>query len=257
MRIYIPTLGRCNNQRTWQALPKKLQDITTLVAPYEEKNRYTGYPNVLITSPTIKGIGPTRQFIIEHHAAHNEDGRLLMLDDDLSFAKRREDEPDKFVDAEPADIVDAVRAVDKALKRHAHVGILSREGGNRFTHGDVENVRLLRALGYDAHVLLKHGVKFNRIIVMEDFDVALQLLRLGYPSLAITKWVQDQTGGSNAPGGCSTYRTMEKQMEGAIGLHRLHPDFVRLVEKTTKTAWGGQTRTDVVVSWKKAYNANR
>jgi hypothetical protein len=36
-------------------------------------------------------------------------------------------------------------------------------------------------------------------------------------------------------------------------LQLLHPAFVKVVEKATKTSWGGETRTDVQVSWKKAY----
>jgi hypothetical protein len=32
----------------------------------------------------------------------------------------------------------------------------------------------------------------------------------------------------------------------------LHPNIVSVVEKTTKTAWGGGTRMDVIIQWKKA-----
>jgi hypothetical protein len=48
---------------------------------------------------------------------------------------------------------------------------------------------------------------------------------------------------------------MEKQAEGARGLFVLHSPFVKVVEKTTKTSWGGQTRTDVIVKWKAAYDS--
>jgi hypothetical protein len=105
-------------------------------------------------------------------------------------------------------------------------------------------------------VLKKEGVRFDRLPVMEDFDVALQLLRKGYPSLTLNNWVQDQST-SNAPGGCSTYRSLEVQAKGAKGLARLHPNVVKLVEKTTKGAWGGGTRTDVQVAWKKAYEEGK
>ena len=38
-------------------------------------------------------------------------------------------------------------------------------------------------------------------------------------------------------------------------LAALHPDFVKVVEKYTKTSWGGGIRTDVRIAWKKAYES--
>jgi len=38
-------------------------------------------------------------------------------------------------------------------------------------------------------------------------------------------------------------------------LAELHPGLVKVVTKETKGAWGGGTRTDVVVQWKKALKA--
>jgi len=46
---------------------------------------------------------------------------------------------------------------------------------------------------------------------------------------------------------------MEVQSQGAERLKELHPDVVEVVEKETKTAWGGATRKDVKVQWKKAF----
>ena len=39
-------------------------------------------------------------------------------------------------------------------------------------------------------------------------------------------------------------------------LEVLHPDYVTVVDKTTKTSWGGGTRTDVRIAWKKAYESH-
>jgi hypothetical protein len=96
------------------------------------------------------------------------------------------------------------------------------------------------------------GIEIGRVKVMEDFDVNLQLLKKGRPSKISYYYAQGQ-GSSNAAGGCSEWRTMEVQSQGAERLKALHPDVVEVVEKETKTAWGGATRKDVKVQWKKAY----
>ena len=115
--------------------------------------------------------------------------------------------------------------------------------------------RLLRMLAYHVPTYKALKVKFDRIQFMEDFDVTLQLLRAGKPNRLLHAWCHDQVT-SNAPGGCSTYRTLAKQGVAAHSLKKLHPEFVRVVEKTTKTAWGGATRTDVQIAWKKAYKSS-
>jgi hypothetical protein len=91
---------------------------------------------------------------------------------------------------------------------------------------------------------------------MEDFDVTLQLLRLGYANIVLAQWVHNQRG-SGASGGCSTYRTMDMQAKAAKGLAKLHAPFVNVVYKQTSHAWGGQARQDVVIAWKKAYYTQR
>jgi hypothetical protein len=89
---------------------------------------------------------------------------------------------------------------------------------------------------------------------MEDFDVTLNLMRQGHGNIVLNHMVHDQHG-SNLAGGCSQYRDNIVQRAGAIGLKKLHDRFVSVVEKTTKTAWGGATRTDVRIQWKKAYES--
>jgi hypothetical protein len=90
---------------------------------------------------------------------------------------------------------------------------------------------------------------------MEDFDIQLQLLRKGMPSISINTMVQNQRG-SGLEGGCSTYRTVEIQEEAARTLQSYHPEFVSVVQKQTKSAWGGGVRTDVVIQWRKAYESS-
>lgn len=252
LRIYIPSKGRADQKNhTWENLPLDVREWSHVVVGPEDYAAYAErFPenNIMLLPKKVKGIGKVRQFLIDEVY----DGNMLMLDDDLSFFTRREDDPTKLRKSDVKDIRAMLRAVNKALDQYAHVAIAVREGANRCTDEFLYNTRCLRALGYHLPTMKAERIKFDRLPVMEDFDAALQLLRKGYPSCTVNKWCQDQ-GTSNAPGGCSTYRTKEVQAKGAHGLKKLHPEFVRVVEKETKGAWGGGVRTDVQVSWKKAY----
>ena len=143
---------------------------------------------------------------------------------------------------------------------YGHVGISDRNGNNRAEGKTIEelvgeNQRYIRVLAYDldqCNGKAEHG----RVEVMEDFDIALQLLQNGVPCAVSFYYAQGQVQ-SNAPGGCSTYRTQEVQAEAAEQMKVLHPEFVRVVEKETKTAWGWGSRKDVVISWKQAYEASQ
>lgn len=255
MIIYIPTLNRTRKQITYENLPAAIRKIAVFVANEADASMLKQkYPLCKVMVCLKHGIGRTRQFIIDNHDFANSGPQICMLDDDLKFFDRREDDPTKFELASEESIIAMFNMIATRLLDHALVSVMTREGGNRNTE-DSYNTRCLRVLAYDAGVLRKENIKFDRLPVMEDFDVALQLLRKGYPNVSLAAWVQDQ-GGSNTAGGCSGYRTMEVQAEGAHGLQKHHPKFVRVVEKETKVAWGGKKRTDVVVSWKKAFNAD-
>lgn len=260
MLMVIPSMGRADKQRTLTALAPLAK--VTLVVPYAEAKAYRTaefageYPFTL-RAPDVKGIGPTRQWILAYAASIGED-KVLMLDDDLEFFARRHDDATKLTKATPAQLRKMLALASKLLDKHVHIGVATREGANRNVAPLIYNTRLLRALGYRADILNKEGVRFDRIPVMEDFDVALQLLRLGYPSAQINSYTQDQPG-SNTAGGCSTYRTAEVQACGANGLAGFHPDFVTVVQKEPLKSggWDGQPRTDVRIAWKKAFDSYR
>jgi hypothetical protein len=249
MEIYIPTRGRIF-QETYCSLPQELRDRVIFVQPWDG-NEVVGV-GVHKTPKHINGIGPTRQWIIDNAKSD----KIVMLDDDLVFAKRREDEPTKFREASLSDVSLLFTSISSYLDQFAHVGVSTREGGNRDTSDTVLNTRLLRILAYRTDVLRKQAIRFDRLEFMEDFDVTLQLLRAGYPNIRIN-WIVHNQRSSNAPGGCSTYRTLEKQAQAARGLAELHSEFVDTVVKKTKTAWNGQERTDVRIQWKAAFDSCR
>ena len=253
MKIFILTYGRHNRQHTFNNLPKVIQDQTTLVVQAREKHLYKQYANILVLPSKIETISPTRQYVMKW-AQKQGIKKLCMLDDDLRFDIRRMDEKGKFYVASEKDVVKLFKEIEKRLDKYAHVGVLAREGGNRVLEPVRECTRMMRVLAYQVDTFFENKINFDRVIHQQDFDVTLQLLRKGFKNLVLCEWVQGQ-GSSNAPGGCSHYRTIESQSSNASKLAELHPGFVKVVEKETKGAWGGGKRLDVLVQWKKAYES--
>ncbi len=262
MDIIIPTLGRCkvSLQHTLRQLMDADIRPILLVQPHEYELHDAmlaqggwGYDVVLEQLPEkVKGISATRDYII--HDMQGDD-HVIMMDDDLQLAARRDDDRTKFRQPELHDIRGMINALDASLEKYPHVAIGSREGGNRVTEPVVLNTRMMRVLGYRRGFMKHHHITFAPMDVMEDFHVTLQMLRLGCDCAVLNNWVSNQAGGSAAQGGCSTFRTAELQTENAYKLAARHPGFVKVVKKQTKTAWGGGERTDVVVSWKQARKA--
>lgn len=256
MHIFIPTYGRASQQHTFRHLPKSLQAKTTLVVQDREKHLYDDYP-IMVLPRSIETISPARQHIMKRarYGGQNIE-KLVMLDDDLRFDARRMDDNGKFVVATDKQVEQLFKKIEKSLDKYAHVGVLSREGGNRIVKPTVECTRMMRVLAYNVQIFHQEKIKFDRLPLQEDFDVTLQLLRRGFPNLVLCEWVNGQ-GTSGARGGCSHFRTIDLHNENAKRLAELHHPFVKLVNKQTKGAWGGQPRLDVMVQWKKAYQSSQ
>lgn len=252
MKLVIPSINRWNKQPTLEEIP--LSQTVCLVVPSAQKLLYRKYSTnntYICEHPNeLKNIGEVRHWILEQFYPEP----VVMLDDDLEFFVRRIGDLTKFRKTTVADVAALVLDLEEQLTKYPHVAVATREGGNRITDDYVYNTRGLRVLGYNTQIVLDEGVQFNRLAVMEDFDITLQLLRKGHPN-CIINWMVHNQGGSGSAGGCSTYRTLDMQAQAAHRLKELHPEFVTVVEKTTKTAWGGATRTDVRIQWKKAYES--
>lgn len=254
LQIFIPTLGRSENQVTWNNLPPEIQKHTKLVLQTKEAlenvRAYDSHHAGMILLPeNITSIGPTRQYLVENFGPF-----ILMLDDDLDFAVRRADDPTRFTPASGIDVIHMMDTIYQVLIQGTHplVGVSAREGANYDTKQFKYATRQLRVHGVDTEIFREKNIRYDRISYMEDFDVTLQVLENGYANAVLNGWVHNQRGGSNAKGGCSTTRTLEAHNEAAKELKRLHPRYVQLVDKESGN-WGG-ARTDVRVSWKKAQN---
>jgi len=227
-----------------------LEHPVRFVVPPEEHTNYARKTEAPVLACPEKGIAAVRRWIGEH-AARQGEPYFLMLDDDVQFYRRRENSVYLRNADQPGDMEECLARVEEFLKAgYAAVGISPREGNNRIEAPYAENTRLIRALAFHTEPFL--ACEHQRVQVMEDFDILLQLLRSGRPNANIYEFAQGQKS-TNAPGGCSTYRTHQLHEKSAHRLAELHPSFVKLREKRNKTGGDFGTRTEVTIQWKKAY----
>ncbi len=250
MKILVPTLSRAGKVRIFRDIP----NATLLVNPDQVDEYEAAYPDkhIIALPEDCKGIAKVREWCVRTLG-----GKILMLDDDLWFYTRRKDDEGKLLNARPNEIYDMLTTIEYTLDQYAHVGIAAREGFNRFKgKGDIlENQRYIRAIGVNAD-MIPADIDYTRVQVMEDFDVALQLLERGLPSAILTPWAQGQVQTQMA-GGCSEYRTHENHERAAHLLAELHPGFVRLRQKENKSGGEFGTRTEVTIYWKKAFASSQ
>jgi len=252
MKIVIPTAGRVDKMATYHALPPDMQKETTVVVQHRERKLYAdkSYYDIWVLPPGITKVNTTRQHIIEEVEARYGDPHVCMLDDDfLSFGWRKDMQSTKLVNATPAQIRRMFRRCETWLEQGiAHCGITPRNK-NHTSHREVNiNGRLCQMLCFDTEVMKRHNVRFTRLPMMSDFDVVIQLLRLGYENKILYKGCTNSRG-STTPGGCNMYRTPEMQSKSARKLAKLHPEFVKLRPK-------GDVM-DVTVQWKKAFASSQ
>jgi hypothetical protein len=250
--IYVPSRSRAGRSITLEALcGAGLQKHVTLVVPYAQGHSYLplarqhGIAQVLRCKED--GIANVRRFIGERAP-----DKFLMLDDDLRFSTRNRKATTLHI-ATGAEILAMVKRVYGLLHHFAHVAISARQGNNRMELPFEVNSRPLRALAYRKKEFLQceHG----RVRIMEDFDVTLQLLRMGFQNCVVTQYAQDQQQ-TQLPGGCSDYRTHAVHAQSVKALARLHPDFVKLRTKENKTGGDFGTRLEATIQWEKAWKSS-
>jgi hypothetical protein len=188
-----------------------------------------------------------REWIIKtwHDAGYT---KILMLDDDLVFATRNARRLPKSTDEE---LIAAFQRIEDKLgpdPEFVHVGFGQRQFNNHIAEvGWKTPGKMQCALGYYLPVVAKE-VRWDLVLLKSDYCASLQLLLKGYANAVWTETVVEQARGFDAPGGCSTYRTVAMSDAEAWRLQRLYPEYVSVVDRDYK----GLARKEVVVQWKKA-----
>lgn len=254
LQIFIPTYKRSKLQHTLYEIPQNLRSQTFLVIRPEEKEEFKSLNydcNLHVLNSGVSNIRETRDEIFKIAV-----DRHVVLDDDLTFFKRKQhgDWHLRKMNDE-MELNEFFYDLEQQLFMDPYVGVASREGFNQLpTNRELSlGKRMTRVHGYSKYLLKQEGVhELSSFELMEDFEFQLNLITQGIDPVMLLNWAHNQRG-SGTTGGCSDYRTLEKQEYWAEQLAAKYPDFVKLVKKKTKTAWNGQERTDVVISWQKAY----
>lgn len=261
--IYIPTLGRLEKQTTWNQLPTDLQLHTFLVCNSEESVIHkTNGRNVLVCNE--RGIANVRQWLCN---PKRKEQKIIMTDDDQYFYRRIKITEPALRKCEEKDMFEMFDMLEKLLDDYPLVGVSSRQGndaylgtrvGSRKNYerqpGLAFNKRTCNMYGVRTDILHKHGIRFNEVQLMEDMNVTLSLIKLGYDVPLITEFAWNQES-SGVKGGCSGYRNFETQKQAAIKLAELHKPFVTVIKKKSKDKsdlnWKsvGKERFDVRVDW--------
>jgi hypothetical protein len=248
MQIIIPTRGRTNQQLTLQALPSEWRKQTTLVCPKREASGlYRLYKDVeIVVEPYPMTIAQKRGWIVQEWWKCRYD-KIIMLDDDLSFATRISADDTSLRKIRGKELVPEFQRIeDKLGPECPHVGFGPRYNNNHDSGGWKIPGKMQCALGYYLPIVAKE-VSFSLVELREDICVTLQLLLKGHPSAVWTGTVVDQR--YDTPGGCSTYRTTEMNSAEAERLAALFPDYVTVVDKPYKSS---APRKEVVCRWQKA-----
>jgi hypothetical protein len=254
LTIYIPSTKREQKQLTWKKLPPTLRRHAFIVVPRGEGSAYqAANTGANILECPLKGIAPTRDWIIKH-AGMKGNRYLVQLDDDLDLQRRREDMRITNVTTGP-EYVEAFDWIETNLVEYGHCGWGTRFLAYKDERQFFENARMMYCLAYDIHKVQKAKAKFTRGLewnsTMEDFNMTIQMLKAGFKNKVSLEW-RASPRGTNASGGCSTWRTTSCASESAKKLEQMYPG---LVMTRPKKAWAGMEEglLDVTVRWKKAY----
>lgn len=250
MKIFIPTRGRVNKQICLKHMPQ-LKDHAIMVVPECEKQHWKD-PVVV---PDEYQFSDIRQYIME-----NFNGKHIVIDDDVRFYRRITPGDWHLRDANWDDLQNLFKWIENLF--YAHGGVSAREFDN---HGfwDRHPWKTYKLIGrcmrfhFYRSEICRQFINFTDIPAKQDFHFTLTMLENGYPNIINYEFAQGQQGGSNMEGGCSRYRDRNMLTKSALMLKELHPNFVTVVNKETKDAWGGGTRKDVRIRWRKAFEDSK
>jgi hypothetical protein len=246
MQIIIPTRGRTGQQLTLHSLPGELRKRTTLVCPKREASSlYRLYNDLgvkILIEPYPMKLAQKRGWIVQTWFSCGYD-KIIMLDDDLTFATRKSKSLPKSTDEE---LIAAFQHIeDKLGQEFSHAGLGQRQFNNHIAEvGWKIPGKMQCALGYYLPVVARE-VRWDLVELRQDYCASLQLLLKGYANAVWTETVVEQARGFDAPGGCNTYRTPEMIHDEAEKFAELFPNYVSV----GKRKYG---RLEVTVQWKKA-----
>lgn len=271
--IHIPSRGRHNEILTKGTLSQlalcqgALQFVTVWCA-FEEVEAYTRalakttvrVQGIKLSTVGADGMGHNELSDIHQKIYEHDDGPgFILADDDLRFARRELVEGPTLRRCGGGDMELLLTTMEINLKASPMVSITPRQGNNRQGPVPLTTGPTRSWIAYHRPTLQRIGVRFDRTISKNDYDVALQVYRASYPARISTFFTSDQALGGSATGGSMITRTPLRHQLASYQLKALHPDFVDVVIKDPPS-WGPEWkdgRTDVRIQWKAAFESGR
>jgi hypothetical protein len=266
--IIIPTYNRATDsqQITLRKLPEYLRPHTFLVVRQEQVADYQPIADeygcqIHALPEGSSGIAQARKQIAEWR----EGTRYWVVEDDITF-RCVEWTPNPEKGTPYTESIPATEAQFRTAITEIHKFM---DEGFTFGASHVANIPPKES-GYDVcsriwtNVFYSENLPVHDLdwgdsygIMPEDFHVALQLYKAGHASIILHKFRSSPTSATNAPGGCSDYRTMESHNAGQQHLSDLHPTHVKVYEKIqTAGPWKNIPKKALRVQWKKAFQSS-
>lgn len=261
MKLLIMTRGRVDAQRTIHSIPENWKDDTHFVCPPDEcsalENRYH-----IETIPFFHD-NPNQsnkfQWMLEGGVFPAEE-KIVVLDDDLIFS-RRVTHPDKVklhtlrTNDEVQELEEMFREIEEHLNHVPECGVHPRQMGHQAPLPYKSNGKIITVYGVNRNLLQEYGFgrdwRVDYLPIFGDVFLNCHLLYAGAENRLVTRFCVDW-GASQAPGGCSIYRTPALQERAVDLLVEKFTPFVRKTIKRPKSAkWMGDERVDFTVQWKK------
>lgn len=252
----ILSRGRADSVFTLDNLSDEVKSKCYLLVPEGEVIEYSKLGLPVIGRPSwVTGIHQSRQYALDSCLEDN----LIMLDDSMCFYNITIEDGKKVMRDNTFDQTnDMFLECIEYLNEVPMTGVSLRQNNSKnspdyfdYAHRQM-NVHCLRT-----EYFASNNIRFDRLPLMEDFDVTLQLLYMGERNRISHRFAQGKhsRARSNSKGGCSIYRNLELQSECAQKLAEMYPEVVKVVEKKgTSTSFENmKVRKDVRVLWKKAY----
>ena len=242
--FYIPSLGRHNNQISFQSLPPKVQDITQIVVQPHEADLYKKNYPILVLPESIKGITETRRWIY----MNSMDIKYFVADDDLKFSCRTPngEKSKRPMNSDDWDYV--LEQTDKWLDEFAFGGF--RQGNLPPSNKEyLESVAVTCLYFFNGKLLPDESELDWDLNLAEDISMVLQLFQKGYNNKVWDKfgYLSDFVG---TEGGCAEWRTLDLINENHQKLINKFPNYV---------SWNGEREMmggilkKIKVRWKKCY----
>ena len=241
--IYIPTLGRHDNQITFDNMTENAQRITQLVVQPKEQHLYPNYPILVLPDNDI-GITETRRWIY----FNSMDIKYGVFDDDLKFIRRTTGEEKSKRPMNEDDWSFLLNTTSSWLDDFAFSGF--RQGNLPPTNLDyIESAAVNCAFFFNGNKLPNPDELDWELSTCEDISLVLQIFKRGYNNK-----VWDRFGYiSNilVEGGCNEWRTLDIINDNHAKLIKKFPEYVSW-NGVKEGVMGGDFKK-IKIQWKKCY----